>query len=242
MNTWYTEWFNDLYLEIYKHRSPHEAQRHVDFVFEKSSLEQTSKILDVACGSGRHLAAYQKHQCNCVGVDRSLSLLSHASAQLKLACADMRTLPFDNSSFDFLSSFFTSFGYFKTDNEHQSLLIEWSRVLKRQGQLFIDYLNPPHLLKQLQEETSREIKHYFVTETRSFTEDKTRVEKNIHIKDNKTGTEQTFRESVRMYSHEQMQLMLNNAGFGSIDSYGDFDASPYQENSPRMLLLATKER
>ena len=242
MNTWYTEWFNDLYLEIYKHRNPVEAQRHVDFVVDKSSISHESQILDVACGSGRHLAAYHKHQLRCVGIDRSLSLLSHASKELSFACADMRTLPFNDSAFDFLSSFFTSFGYFKTNEEHQSLLIEWSRVLKKHGQIFIDYLNPTYLLKQLQDKTIRQIKHYTVTETRGFTPDKTRVEKNIHVKDNESKTEQYFKESVRMYSYDEMQNMLEKAGFSPIASFGDFDASEYLESSPRMLLLAAKER
>ena len=145
MNTeWYAEWFGKDYLEVYAHRNESEAKRHVDFLKEVVPDLSKHKILDIACGSGRHLAELEKQGISAIGIDRSEELLAHGkklNPSLELIHADMRKLPFEDQSFSLVTNFFTSFGYFPSDEEHQLLLQEWRRVLKRDGKLFIDYLN-----------------------------------------------------------------------------------------------------
>src|SRR5690606_35628439 len=125
-----------------------EARTQVDFLC-RILPETTHRSLDVACGQGRHVLELLRRNHDAYGTDLSAVLLEKAGARQELANrltrADMRALPFKSDSFDLITSFFTSFGYFDTDKDHFDLLREWARLLRPGGLLFIDYLNAPRL-------------------------------------------------------------------------------------------------
>ena len=54
----------------------------------------------------------------------------------------MRQLPYYDKHFDFIFSFFTSFGYFSDDSENQKVINEIYRCLKEDGGVIMDFLNP----------------------------------------------------------------------------------------------------
>ena len=55
--------------------------------------------------------------------------------------ADMRTLPFCDGTLAGLVNFFTSFGYFETEEENLQVVREMSRVLEPDAPFLFDYLN-----------------------------------------------------------------------------------------------------
>lgn len=244
VDTWFTSWFNSLYLRLYQHRDEQEARQQICALL--SLIPPPDLALDIACGSGRHVAAFYQEGINCIGLDRSATLLKHRTQSLPLLQADMRELPFGDQQFTLLTNFFTSFGYFDDDDQHLRLLREWVRVLKIQGYLFIDYLNAPHVVQSLQPETTRDVDGMQVRETRSISSDGTRVLKKIEVTNPLTGNSQTYRESVRMYSREELTQLLISAQCEVISVFGGFSPSPdrsmlhYTEQSPRLLVLAQR--
>ena len=53
--TWYENWFDSKYYHIlYKNRDISEANRFIKNLINKLNLEKNDRILDVACGKGRH--------------------------------------------------------------------------------------------------------------------------------------------------------------------------------------------
>lgn len=99
-------------------------------------------VLDVGCGTGAHLEAYVESGAECFGLDASPAMLEQASARLgdrvDLELGDATTLPYRDSSFDFVS---TSLFLHALDSESRAAaLSEIARVVRPSGfVLIIDY-------------------------------------------------------------------------------------------------------
>ena len=65
-------------------------------------LAPDALVLDLGCGPGRDVAEFQRRSLRVVGADLSRGLLEEASCRVDadLVQADMRSLPFANSTFD----------------------------------------------------------------------------------------------------------------------------------------------
>jgi hypothetical protein len=68
--------------------------------------------------------------------------------------------------------------------------------------------------------------------------DTRRVEKEIEVR--RGGSTETFRESVRAYTAEELTKMAEGAGLRVEGLWGNFDGSPVGSDSPRLILLASK--
>lgn len=242
---WYEEWFNREYLAVYKHRDLESARRETAFVLARAGLGPEARILDIACGAGRHLQAFARAGYGSVtGVDLSADLLRearHLSAgdapAPRLVRADMRRLPF-HRTFDLATLFFTSFGYFDSDAENASALKAAAGVLCQGGQIFVDYLNPERTLAELEPRSTREVDGIRVEERRRHDAKSRRLIKDIRLVPAGGGAEKRYTESVRLYSRNEMEALLAAAGFRSLRAFGSPDGSAFTKGAPRMLLFA----
>ena len=75
MTEWFEEWFGEEYLQLYPHRDDADAQRAVALIRESVGLRPGWRVLDVACGAGRHAKAFRAAGARCVGLDLSATLL-----------------------------------------------------------------------------------------------------------------------------------------------------------------------
>ena len=84
-----------------------------------------ARILDIACGRGRHSIYLNKKGYDVIGIDLSESNIRHAkdfeNEHLHFFVHDMRHLFYINY-FDIAFNLFTSFGYFETRKEHVKAL------------------------------------------------------------------------------------------------------------------------
>jgi SAM-dependent methyltransferase len=234
--TWYKEWFGEEYLELYSYRDEEEARRQVDF-FRDHLLLKSGRILDLACGNGRHTAEFLERGYRAVGCDLSFTLLRAGAAEngsMSITCADMRRLPFCDRSFHALVSFFTSFGYFEDERENLLALREMSRVLQPSAPLLFDYLNVDRELKCLNQYETVESDLGTVKIERWFEPSSHTFNKRISIGERK------FLERVRGYRLEELKDLFQRGGFAIRRVCGDFDGGPFVEDSPRLIILGEK--
>ena len=151
--------------------------------------------------------------------------------------ADAREIPFCDGVFDVVLNLFTSFGYFD-DSGNCGLLCSVARLLRPDGAYCLDYLNPPRLLADLKPETVREKNGVAIIERRSLNEATHRVEKTIILRSGQR--EQTFRESVRLYTLPEMRDMLLDAGLTLEGVRGSTEGEAYDASSSRMILWGRK--
>jgi SAM-dependent methyltransferase len=234
MTEWFEEWFGEDYLRLYPHRDDADAERAVGLICRTVGLQRGWRVLDVACGAGRHARAFVEAGARCFGLDLSATLLRLARqvTTAPLIRADMRLLPIRPASMHLTVNLFTSFGYFERDAEHTAALEEMIATVRAGGWFVIDFLNPAAVRRQLVPEETVELQGEKVRVTRSVSPDGRYVCKSI-----RAPAGQQFTERVRLFEPEQITDMLQKAGVSVRQQYGDYEASPLTPQAPRTILL-----
>jgi len=241
---WFERSFREDYVVIYHHRDEESADREVANLLERLPIHRQGRVLDLCCGSGRHSRAFAKRGYEVVGVDLSPVLLGLAEEQntfenVTFFQYDMRHIPF-TQEFDIVVNLFTSFGYFDDDQESEQVVRNMARALKSGGQVVIDYLNPSYVQAHLVPTSTKEEQGLQITETRWLADGF--VKKRITVMDGHSGQPREYLEQVRLFTSEEMQGMLERAGFTDIQYYGDYTYAPYdRQQSPRMISFAVKK-
>lgn len=102
------------------------------------------RLLDVACGSGRHARELAQLGWEVTGVDYSPDLLERArSAGIEVHEQDMRALDVPGAPFDAVTCLFDSIGY-PQDNEGVVAALEGMR--RHGGRVAVEFLHAPALL------------------------------------------------------------------------------------------------
>ncbi len=240
MNNWYKDWFaSENYLKVYKHRDDLDANNLMQLILRNVSIDKDSKILDAACGAGRHLINLTKLGYNPLGFDLSMNLLNKAvydaqkqNLRLNVFRSDIRETYFIES-FDLILNLFTSFGYFETTEENFRFFKNAKRFLAPNGIIVFDYLNPSYVSNNLVEHSEKEVDDLLVIEDRKINNN--RVEKKIKILDN--DSEVQFFESVRLYDIKQLVSEFNKLGFTIEKLYGDYSGNKFNEKSSRIIIF-----
>lgn len=239
---WFQSAFQSEYAEVYQHRDLAQVAREVRFAKGALEIGPDDRILDLACGEGRHSRILIEEGFDVCGCDYSLDLLrkAHSSSSDGFArhihWCDMRSLPYPNSTFDRVLNFFTSFGYFESDSENQDVLVEVRRVLRQGGLFLLDFFNVPRVRKELRPFTEREINGLRIRERRAFVASTRRLEKKVWIAGE--GIERSYTESVRAYNQAELTNLLIKVGFKVNEYSGNFAADRYSERSERLIIVA----
>lgn len=234
MTEWFEEWFGEEYLQLYPHRDDAEAERAVALILSRVGFAPGWRVLDVACGAGRHARAFEAARARCTGIDLSAALLRLARGitAVPLVRADMRALPIRSASMDLTVNLFTSFGYFEHDHEHATALAEMVATVRPKGWFVIDFLNAAAVRSRLVPRETQRLNGTPVEIERSVSSDGRYVCKTI-----RTGHGRRFSERVRLFGAEEIETMLGTAGVTVRERYGDYNAARLTSDSPRTILL-----
>ena len=242
MSDWFTRWFGKEYLELYPHRDAAEARAAVQLIRRAvGGIGGTpiDRALDLACGSGRHARVLREWMWT-VGFDLSMTLLTGAlqeSPASPYVRGDMRSLPFADHAFGLVVNLFTSFGYFETDAQHLRVLAEVGRVTRRGGTFVLDYLNAEEVRRTLVPFDERTVQGRRVQQQRSISRDGRYVEKTITAE----GCDHPYVERVRLFTADELRMIIEESGFAIRHEYGDYDGSAWMDTSPRVILIAERE-
>ncbi|MEQ8908003.1 MAG: class I SAM-dependent methyltransferase [Vicingaceae bacterium] len=241
-NNWFAEWFDSKYYHLlYDHRDFSEAESFIQRLFTYLKLNpKNTKVLDLACGKGRH--ALQVHQLGyaVTGIDLSTESIAHAKqfeeAGLTFQVGDMRSLGY-REEVDLVLNLFTSFGYFKKEGENQKAIQSMARALKPNGILVLDYLNVKPVEERLP--TEEKIKKGGV----EFLIDKY-IESGFIVKDiafEDKGVQSLHSEFVKLIGLADFKAYTEEAGLEIKQVFGDYHLNPFQEgSSDRLILIAQK--
>ena len=240
---WYEEAFGESYGIVYAHRTIEAAEPEAAFAASQVRLADGEAVLDLCCGTGRHLSHLARRTPHAFGLDYSPILLARAAESLgsraRLVRADMRHIPFTNA-FDVVTSFFTSFGYFLEDSENERVIQEIGRILRPGGRFFLDHVNAAHLRRALESSTIRRQDSYEIRESRWIDETRNRINKTTHVFREGTKLHES-EESVRLYTQDELATILRRAGLSVDNVYGDYNGAESGPSQPRMLFAGHKD-
>ena len=107
------------------------------------------RLLDVACGSGRHAVEFAKLGWQVTGVDYSPDLLERARAEraeIEFHEQDMRELDVPGEPFDAITCLFDSIGYPQDNDGVVAALTGMRRHLAPGGRVAVEFLHAPAML------------------------------------------------------------------------------------------------
>jgi SAM-dependent methyltransferase len=238
-DAWYRTAFDVLYSRVYRHRDDASAREEVDALLGLLG-GGGGRVLDVACGAGRHLRAMLDRGMDGYGMDLSPALLAEAVADRGLARrvvqADMRRVPFA-AAFDLVTNLFTSFGYFESEAENAMALRSMARVLRPGGRLVVDHANRHRVQANLVEADRQQVDELIVDNRR-------RIENGRMIKDMTitcpSGWTERVTERVRLYEPDELARAFAAAGLGDVRIYGSFAGEPLGGDSERMIVIGAR--
>ena len=233
-------WFNsDYYHILYKNRDKKEAEFFINNLIKKLKIKKKSKILDLACGVGRHSFYLNKKGMNVIGIDNSENNIKKAKKlENKFLKFKKKEMTEDYGQvFDFIFNLFTSIGYINEKHNFKTFK-SINNSLVNHGILVIDYLNVFKLKKELVEKETKIIGNIIFNIKRSFKDNF--IVKKIKIKDNNEIF--YFEERVMELTINDFQDYLKKFNFEILDVYGNYNLEKYHKNSERLIMIIKKSQ
>jgi len=233
-------WFNsDYYHILYKNRDKKEAEFFINNLIKKLKIKKKSKILDLACGVGRHSFYLNKKGMNVIGIDNSENNIKKAKKfENKFLKFKKKEMTEDyGQEFDFIFNLFTSFGYIN-EKHNLNTFKSINNSLINHGILVIDYLNVFKLKEELVEKETKKIGNIIFNIKRSFKDNF--IVKKIKIKDNNEIF--YFEERVMELTKNDFQDYLKKFNFEILDVYGNYNLEKYHKNSERLIMIIKKSQ
>lgn len=236
---WYASWFDTPYYHIlYKDRDYAEAQHFMDNLTQYLNLPENAKILDLACGKGRHSIYLNSLGYNVTGADLSENSIKEASEfaneTLHFKVHDMRETC--EEKYDAIFNLFTSFGYFESDDDNLTTLKAIHNSLDETGFACIDFMNVDYVIENLVPEEVKtvegidfHIKRY-VKDNHIFKE----------IDFEADGEKHHYTEKVQALRLEDFEKMMDEAGIYLLDVFGNYKLQKYFKNQSERLIMIFK--
>ena len=234
---WFEHWFNTKYYHLlYEHRNEKEAQFFIDGLCRYLKWPKNSKLIDIACGKGRHAIRLNKLGFDVTGVDLSQNNVKAARKYendlLRFYVHDMKKV-FKPAYFDGVLNLFTSFGYFEHTDDNKLAISSMALNLKKGGYIVIDYLNNKPLLNNLEENRSC---------TRGSVDFKIekRIEacyliKEIVVRDGQK--EQQFTERLHLYNLDDFTSFFMHSNLKIKHVFGNYALDNFDEDSSERIIL-----
>ena len=242
---WFETWFNTPYYHIlYKDRNFEEAENFITLLINDLKIPEHSKIIDLACGKGRHAVFLNRMGFEVLGLDLSEESISQnkifENDTLKFKVHDMREAIYPEIStqkVDAVCNLFTSFGYFESEADDKKIFKSVADALKEKGFFVLDFLN-----EQLVKNTL--VSEALITRGNIDFHISKRIEdqhviKDINFKDQ--GQAFHFFEKVKLHTLEEIGSYAEEFGFERVKIYGDYHLGAFdRDTSPRCINVFRK--
>jgi len=212
------------YLEEHKeYFSREQLNKEVDFLIKSLRLTKKDRILDLACGNGRHVIELKKRGYDIEGLDFSSYLIKIAEEHAKTEMLQIKFYKQDihkisiGKQYDKVFLFFSEFGLFNADIALNNI----SKVVKKDGLFLLDSDNTFRLIFYLEKHPDA-----------PFDFDVLKMEL--------TAKEKNGEKKVRFYTFPELKKKMTDAGFSISKVYGNYQREKLGINSNRMIVVGKK--
>lgn len=144
-----SDWYKKIWsLDIQDQSWTEDTARQVDFIVKALGLRGGERILDLACGFGRHSAELARRGFTVTGVDITPCYVEYAAKcaaeeglSAEFICADIREVSFENEFDVVLNMADGAVGYLENEAENLKIFDVVSRALRAGGKHFMDIMN-----------------------------------------------------------------------------------------------------
>jgi D-alanine-D-alanine ligase len=234
---WWKTMFDEVYLVTDSRSVCDEVLtcREVDVICELLPLDAGHRILDLCGGHGRHtFELYKRGFTECTLLDYSQKLIDVAEAEahanaygVEFVRGDARSTDLPGDFFDHVIIMGNSLGYIRTAEADIKILAESHRILRPGGWLLVDVTDGnvvkdsfcPNSWHEIGEDT-------VVCRNRELQENIVKAREMVIDKQKGLVRDRTY--AIRLYESENLESLLQQAGFNQINVYANF--SPHQSD------------
>jgi len=251
------ERFAELYIATLEELIPRsiEDADGLENIFNENNVPGDGLVLDLACGIGRHSTALAQKGYRVIGLDISETFLDRArmlaeerGVEVEFRRGDMRYveehLQDHAGRFDAVINMFTSLSYYDRETD-LDIIRQLHALTKPGGTLVIDIANRDWIIKNYE---AKDIQYHedgrVQTIERRFDLEDSRIHNTwrFYVKQGEDLKHmETFHVDQILYSLHELKHLLRKAGWEYKVCYGEFDRSPFEMYSRRMILVSQKQ-
>jgi SAM-dependent methyltransferase len=226
---------------LYKDKNYLEEYTYIREILKKHRVNRKN-VLDIGCGTGKHLDLFKKDGFSVSGVDASENMISEAKKYLhqeeNLICAKASEFQFDKK-FDAIVSLFHVMSYQTENNELEKVFLNVSEHLAEEGIFVFDFWYGPAVLSDLPVVRVKRLEDDDTQITR-ITEPAIRYNENIVdvnfevlIENKKTHSSERIHEThnMRYLFLPEIMYLAKGAGLSFVAAYNWLDFSLLSEKS-----------
>ena len=238
---WFVDWFDSPYYHIlYRNRDDIEAKKFILNLNKHLNPKPHSKLIDVACGKGRHSVFMAELGYDVHGFDLSKNNIIEAKKNqkenLSFFINDIRT-PLNHDYYNYAFNLFTSFGYFESLNDNQKAINAISDSLKTKGKLVLDFMNCSKVINDLTKSETVIIDNIIFNIKRSYNNGF--IIKDIKFSDK--GENYNYQERVKAISLSEFKDYFENARLKIENVFGNYNLDDFNvQSSDRLIIIAEK--
>lgn len=143
------DWYKNIWsMDIQDMSWVENTKQQVDFLIDRLELKGTERILDLACGFGRHSLEFARRGYDVTGVDITPAYIEYATRQAekeqlhaRFMCKDIREIDFDHEYDVVINMADGAIGYLENDEENKRIFAVAARALRKGGRHFMDIMN-----------------------------------------------------------------------------------------------------
>ncbi len=237
--TWYASWFDTPFYHIlYKGRDNNEAESFMHNLTNYLNIPEGGKILDLACGKGRHAIYLNSIGYDVTGVDLSENSIEFAkqfeNESLHFDVHDM-CKPY-MKKFDAVINLFTSFGYFDKEEDNLNTIKAIKEDLNEFGFGVIDFMNSEYMIDNLVAEETKIVDN-IEFKLKRYAND------GYILKDIDFIFEEhnySYQERVRAFTLNDFKDLFEQAGVYLLDVFGDYKLHKFDAKKSNRLIMIFK--
>lgn len=246
-----SDWYKNIWsLDIKNHSWVEDTKQQIDFIIKTLDLRKDQRILDLACGFGRHSLELSRRGFQVVGADITRAYITDAENTAKkeglsarFIRSDIRDLKF-NQEFDVVLNLADgAIGYLENDSENLKIFDVIADALKPGGKHFMDLCNAEYAKL-----------HFTATSweagenTLSLSSFEWNAEKKIMLYGGKTISygeplvkpEILYGDAIRLYSHDELEEILKARNMMIKQTYSNYYGKPESSKELQLMVYSIK--
>lgn len=245
------DWYKKIWtLDIQNQSWVEDTKRQVDFLIEKLQLTGREKILDLACGFGRHSLELARRGFDVTGVDITPDYVSYANEQAqkeklnaRFILSDIRDVDFDNEFDVVLNMADGAIGYLENDEENLRIFSVISKALKSGGRHFMDIMNGSYAVTHFPCKLWDAGEKCLTLSNFEWNNDtKTLIYGQLDYPYGEPLPQPVMEEgnTIRLYTLDEIKVIFEKQKMNVCETYADFSGKPSTDNDIQLMVYSTK--
>lgn len=219
--------------------APAVTQAEGRYLRERLALRPGRRVLDLGCGSGRHLHELSSTGASLFGADIDLPGLLVAGAWASVAAGDLRRLPFRSACFDAVVCWYTTLFVFDEAGNRQAVS-EAARVLAPGGRLVFQTVNPDRLAEQPACSFEQRLKDGSVVRESSRFDPQSGADEGTRTLELPGGETLRGRYRLRYYRPPELAELFESCGLRVLELHGSVQGEPFASQSHDLIAWCVR--